>query len=187
MAIRLIVTITAAPGKGSELAHLYKARCTDIAKEPGCEQFEVFQSVVNPDRLTLLERWSDQAALDAHAKVKPPARRSPPSFGLAQLSARTTCIIARASETTHSPAHIHVLRIVKTYQGPSWFLGRRGFGAIQFLLLLTPRACFYRFAFFLSQTTSTSILLNTFPLPPGLRTCRVVAHCSFILTARKRK
>jgi len=27
-------------------------------KEPGCEQFEVFQSVVNPDKLTILKRWS---------------------------------------------------------------------------------------------------------------------------------
>lgn len=69
MAIRLIVTITAAPGKGSELAQLYKGRCADVMKEPGCEQFEVFQSVVNPDTLTILERWTDQAALDVHAKV----------------------------------------------------------------------------------------------------------------------
>jgi quinol monooxygenase YgiN len=75
MSIRLIVTINAAPGKGSELAPLYKARCAEIMKEPGCEQFEVFQSVVNPDKLTILERWTDQATLDAHSKVN--ATRSP--------------------------------------------------------------------------------------------------------------
>jgi quinol monooxygenase YgiN len=69
MAVRLIIKITAAPGKGSELAKLYKLRCEDIMKEPGCEQFEVFQSVLNPDRLTLLERWRDQAALDVHHKA----------------------------------------------------------------------------------------------------------------------
>jgi quinol monooxygenase YgiN len=69
MAIRLIVGIKAAPGKGSELAELYKARCAEIMTEPGCEQFEVFQSVVNPDNLTILERWTDQAALDVHAKA----------------------------------------------------------------------------------------------------------------------
>ena len=69
MAIRLVVTITATPGKGSELAQVYRTRCGEVMKEPGCEQFEVFQSVVNPDRLALLERWSDQAALDVHAKV----------------------------------------------------------------------------------------------------------------------
>jgi len=69
MAVRLIVKITAAPGKGSELGKLYKARCEDIMKEPGCEQFEVFQSVVNSDNLVLLERWTDQAALEVHSKV----------------------------------------------------------------------------------------------------------------------
>jgi len=68
MAVRLVVTITAAPGKGSELAQTYKARCEECMKEPGCEQFEVFQSVLNPDKLALLERWSDQA-LDTHAKL----------------------------------------------------------------------------------------------------------------------
>jgi quinol monooxygenase YgiN len=85
MAVRLIVTITAAPGKGSELAQLYKTRCAEIMKEPGCEQFEVFQSVVNPDKLALLERWQDQAALDAHAKVN--ATRPPLP---AELRAGTT-------------------------------------------------------------------------------------------------
>jgi quinol monooxygenase YgiN len=75
MAVRLIVAITAAPGKGSELGQLYKARCEDIVKEPGCEQFEIFQSVVNPDQLVILERWTDQAALDVHSKVN--ATRAP--------------------------------------------------------------------------------------------------------------
>ncbi len=77
MAIRLIVTIIAAPGKGSELAEAYKARCVEVTREPGCQQFDVFQSVVNPDKLTLLERWTDQEALDAHArlqKTRPPLR-----------------------------------------------------------------------------------------------------------------
>jgi len=77
MAVRLVVTITAAPGNGSELAQAYKRRCEECMKEPGCEQFEVFQSMLNPDRLALLERWSDQAALDTHAKLnrtRPPLR-----------------------------------------------------------------------------------------------------------------
>ena len=77
MAIRLVVTIAAASGKGSELAQVYKTRCAEVMKEPGCEQFEVFQSTVNPDRLALLERWVDQAALDSHAALnrsRPPLR-----------------------------------------------------------------------------------------------------------------
>jgi len=77
MAIRLVVTITAAPGKGSELAQAYTTRCAEAAKEPGCEQFEIFQSIANPDRLVLLERWADKAALDVHARLnstRPPLR-----------------------------------------------------------------------------------------------------------------
>jgi quinol monooxygenase YgiN len=75
MSIRLVVTITAAPGKGAELAQAYKARCAEAMQEPGCEQFEIFQGVADPDRLTLLERWADRAALEAHAKLN---RTRPP-------------------------------------------------------------------------------------------------------------
>ena len=77
MSIRLVVTITAAPGKGAELAQVYRQRCEGAMTEPGCEQFEIFQSVANPDRLALLERWADQAALDVHARLnstRPPLR-----------------------------------------------------------------------------------------------------------------
>ena len=80
MAVRLVVSIDAMPGKGAELARIYKDRCAEVMKEPGCEQFEVFQSVVNPDRLALLELWTDQAALDVHAKVN--ATRAPLPEGL---------------------------------------------------------------------------------------------------------
>jgi hypothetical protein len=46
----------------------------------GCEQFEVFQSVLNPDKLALLELWSDQAALDVHAKVNLTRAPMPPGL-----------------------------------------------------------------------------------------------------------
>lgn len=80
MSVRLIVTFNAAPGKGSELARIFKDRCAEVIQEPGCEQFEIFQSVLNPDKLTLLELWTDQAALDVHAKVN--ATRAPLPDGL---------------------------------------------------------------------------------------------------------
>ena len=70
----------AAPGKGAELAQAFRHRCADVAKESGCEQFEVFQSVVNPDKLALLELWSDQAALDVHAKVNLTRAPMPPGL-----------------------------------------------------------------------------------------------------------
>ena len=80
MAVRLVVSITAAPGKGAGLAQAFKGRCAEVVKEPGCEQFEVFQSAVDPDKLVLLERWADQAALDVHAKVN--ETRAPMPAGL---------------------------------------------------------------------------------------------------------
>src|ERR687887_181589 len=91
MVIRLVLTITAAPGKGSELAQGYRARCVEVMEEPGCEQFEVFQSVVNSDKLVILERWTDQAALAAHAKLN--TTRPPfccPSCVWEELNAKTT-------------------------------------------------------------------------------------------------
>jgi quinol monooxygenase YgiN len=80
MAVRLVVTFHAAPGKGAELAQAMKARCEVSRQDAGCEQFEVFQSALDPDRLVLLELWKDQAALDAHAKLQ--AQRPPLPEGL---------------------------------------------------------------------------------------------------------
>ena len=70
MSIRLIVSMRAVPGKGAELAQAYRERCAGIAQEPGCEQFEVFQSVVDPDRLVLMELWQDGGTISYRASVK---------------------------------------------------------------------------------------------------------------------
>ena len=80
MAVRLVVTFQAAPGKGAELAQAMKARCQISRQDAGCEQFEVFQGAIDPDKLVLLELWKDQAALDAHAKLQ--AQRPPLPEGL---------------------------------------------------------------------------------------------------------
>ena len=80
MSIRLIISINAAPGKGDEFVQAFKGRCEEVMTEPGCEQFEVFQSALDPDKLVLLELWSDQAALDAHGKMN--ATRAPLPAGL---------------------------------------------------------------------------------------------------------
>ena len=80
MSVRLIISLNAAPGKGDAFVQAFKNRCEDVMTEPGCEQFEVFQSALNPDKLVLLELWGDQAALDAHAKMN--ATRAPLPDGL---------------------------------------------------------------------------------------------------------
>jgi quinol monooxygenase YgiN len=74
----------AKPGKGSELLKIMEQRCVETRREPGCEQFEVFQSGHDADHLCLLELWADQAALDVHAAAN--ASR-PPNAALADLRA----------------------------------------------------------------------------------------------------
>jgi quinol monooxygenase YgiN len=69
MEVRLVVTIAAVPGKGLELAQAFSRRAVDTRKEDGCNQFEAFVSADDPDRVVILERWRDQAALDAHAQL----------------------------------------------------------------------------------------------------------------------
>lgn len=68
-AVRLVVTITAAPGKGSELARAMAPRLADVRKEPGCEQYDLFQDTERPDTLVLLERWTDETTLEAHSAL----------------------------------------------------------------------------------------------------------------------
>ena len=84
MSVRLIVTMNAQPGKGTDLLAEMEKRCVEVRKEPGCEQFEVFQSGNNPDKICLLELWADQAALDVHAQKNASA---PPNPRMAELRA----------------------------------------------------------------------------------------------------
>jgi len=80
MPVRLIITINAAPGKGAEFAEAMRGRCQEVMTEPGCQQFEVFRSALDPDKLTLLELWEDEAALEAHSRMN--ATRAPLPAGL---------------------------------------------------------------------------------------------------------
>ena len=67
MSLRLVLTFAAAPGKGEEPAQALRSRRAAVAKEPGGARFGAFRSAVKGERVILLERWRDQAALDGHA------------------------------------------------------------------------------------------------------------------------
>jgi quinol monooxygenase YgiN len=77
MAVRVVVAIDALPGKGNELARLRLQHQEEVRKEPGCEQFDLFQNTEDPDKLLLVERWTDEASLAAHAE----RNRSRPTIG----------------------------------------------------------------------------------------------------------
>lgn len=82
MAVRLVVSITAAPGKGAEFARAFTPRCELSRTDRGCQQFELFQSVENPHKFALLELWDSPEALADHAKLQ--ASRPPLPEGLRQ-------------------------------------------------------------------------------------------------------
>jgi quinol monooxygenase YgiN len=66
MAIRIIVTMDAVPGKRDALAEAFGAVCPEVQEEPGCQQYELHQSLEYPNRLVLLEKWDDEASLNVH-------------------------------------------------------------------------------------------------------------------------
>jgi quinol monooxygenase YgiN len=66
MAIRHVVTIQVAPGRAADFATAFAALQVAARREDGCEQYELFQSLDDPDKLVILERWTNQELLDRH-------------------------------------------------------------------------------------------------------------------------
>jgi quinol monooxygenase YgiN len=70
MAIRHVVTIQVAPGKAAEFTDVFKTLQLIALQEQGCEQYELFRSVDDPEKVVLLERWTSQALLDRHREAE---------------------------------------------------------------------------------------------------------------------
>ncbi len=69
MAVRLIVTFTAKAGKGADFMAAFTPVAAEVNQEKGCEQYEMFQSAENPDKIMLLERWTSAEDLDVHMEA----------------------------------------------------------------------------------------------------------------------
>jgi len=68
--------------EGTEIAQAMAGHCHAVRQEPGCRQFEVFQSDLDPDKLAGVEVWDGRAAPAARAGQRHPptesgARRPP--------------------------------------------------------------------------------------------------------------
>lgn len=67
--VRLIIQFTAEnAGQADEELERLKDRCLKAQQEPGCIQFEAFQSALHPERYALLEHWASEEALEEHRK-----------------------------------------------------------------------------------------------------------------------
>jgi quinol monooxygenase YgiN len=69
MAIRIIVSMTAAAGKGDALMAAFRDLCPSVQQEPGCQQYEFYQSLEGADRFVLLERWDSEDNLRKHGEL----------------------------------------------------------------------------------------------------------------------
>lgn len=69
MAIRIAVTVKAASGKGDGYGAAFLPLTKQTQKEPGCEQYELFRSLEEPDKFVLLERWTTPEDLEVHMGV----------------------------------------------------------------------------------------------------------------------
>ena len=69
MAVRLVVMLQAKPGAGADFAKAFAPAIAETVKEPGCEQYELFRSEKEPDKLVLLERWTTPGDLEVHMGV----------------------------------------------------------------------------------------------------------------------
>ncbi|MGW2372060.1 MULTISPECIES: putative quinol monooxygenase [Kitasatospora] len=60
----VIATIKTKPGRREEVLAAFEKHSPEVHAEPGCELYAVH---AGPDRVTVVEKWTDQASLDAHS------------------------------------------------------------------------------------------------------------------------
>lgn len=66
MSLTLVVTWIAKPGKEAAVEQILETMITYTHAEPGCIRYEVLRSIEDRRRFVLLERYKDEAALQAH-------------------------------------------------------------------------------------------------------------------------
>ncbi len=95
MAIRHIITIQVAPRRAADFASAFQVVQASAYQEAGCEQYELFQSLDDTDKLVLLERWSNQELLDAHMAAERTRNTSPVDALVARWSPGVPPVIER--------------------------------------------------------------------------------------------
>lgn len=64
--IYMVATLKIKPGSLPEFIAAAKTCIAETRKEEGCISYDLHQSVTDDDTLVFVERWTDQAAVDAH-------------------------------------------------------------------------------------------------------------------------
>ncbi|MFD8981441.1 putative quinol monooxygenase [Streptomyces sp. NPDC059564] len=64
--VQLVILISTLPGRGPEQIAAFERLAPVVRAEEGCLRYDLHQVSGEPDRFVLIERWSSQAALNAH-------------------------------------------------------------------------------------------------------------------------
>jgi quinol monooxygenase YgiN len=81
-----LMTMTAHPGKGPELAALLLKVAERLRGFPGCEIYLISQDTADPDTVHVVEVWRDDAGAQAALAAPPPADGPAPADVLALLA-----------------------------------------------------------------------------------------------------
>ncbi len=65
MAIRQVVTFRNQPGRAAAFMDGFAPINEKVRAEAGCEQYELFVGIKDPNTMVMLERWRDLTALEA--------------------------------------------------------------------------------------------------------------------------
>jgi len=68
LSISVAATIDIQPEHRVTVIQALLAAVVATRREDGCEHYALHQDVDHPDRVMMLERWRDEASLDAHAQ-----------------------------------------------------------------------------------------------------------------------
>jgi quinol monooxygenase YgiN len=68
--VRLVINMSARPGEAQNYINAWNPQHDEVNAEPGCLQYELFQSTTNPENLTLLEWWATEEDFNRHVKVQ---------------------------------------------------------------------------------------------------------------------
>jgi quinol monooxygenase YgiN len=78
-AIRAVISFTCPTPEAAEAElRIRTDRCQQTeAEEDGCLQFEVYRSVMNPEKFVLVELWASEEAFDRHWRLNRSGTRPP--------------------------------------------------------------------------------------------------------------
>ncbi|MED5526496.1 MAG: antibiotic biosynthesis monooxygenase [Pseudomonadota bacterium] len=87
--LAVVATIVAEQGFEAEVLAALKAVELTTQDEDGCLYYHLYRDSADSTRLVMLERWRDQAALDAHIAAAPFQALAKALEGKAQLQVST--------------------------------------------------------------------------------------------------